>query len=102
MAEKIKYVVVEDEQHTSELMCKYISQCSQLELLGSFVSPVELLNYDRFEEVQLVYLDIQTPEMTGIDFLESISLSAEIIITTAYSEYALKGYELCSDSGIEN
>jgi DNA-binding LytR/AlgR family response regulator len=91
---KIKCVILEDEKHTSRLLVDYVSKIEQLELLGVFISPVEFLNYTRINEVQLIYLDIQMPEMTGIDFLKFNTINAEIIITTAYSEYALKGYEL--------
>jgi DNA-binding LytR/AlgR family response regulator len=94
MGEKIKCVIIEDEQHTSRLMEDYVSKIKQLELMGTFISPISLLNYDKLDEIQLIYLDIQMPEMTGIDFLKSIPTNAEIILTTAYSEYALQGYEL--------
>lgn len=92
--DKIKCVIVEDEQHTARLMEDYLSKMSQLELLGVFVSPIELLNFPQLESVQIIYLDIQTPEMTGLEFLKSIPVTAEVIITTAYPEYALDGYEL--------
>ncbi|MCG8331279.1 MAG: LytTR family DNA-binding domain-containing protein [Chitinophagales bacterium] len=91
---KIKCVVVEDEQHTARLIENYISQIKQLEWLGSFVTPVELLNFARIDEVQIIYLDIQMPGMTGVDFLKLKPVNAEIIFTTAYSKYALEGYEL--------
>ncbi len=94
MGEKIKCVIIEDEQHTSRLMEDYVSKIKQLELMGTFISPISLLNYNKLDEIQLIYLDIQMPEMTGIDFLKSIPTNAEIILTTAYSEYALQGYEL--------
>lgn len=91
---KIKCVVVEDEQHTARLMENYISQINQLELIGSFVSPIELLNFEQLHEVQIIYLDIQMPGMTGVDFLKSKPVDAEIIFTTAYPQYALEGFEL--------
>lgn len=91
---KIKCVVVEDEQHTARLMEHYIAQMKQLECLGSFVTPVELLNFERLNEVQIIYLDIQTPSMTGLEFLKSKPLNAAVIFTTAYSQYAIEGYEL--------
>lgn len=91
---KIKCVIVEDEQHTTRLMEDYISKVNKLEWLGSFLSPVELMNFERFSEVQIIYLDIHMPGMTGLEFLESIPINAEVIFTTAYSEYAIKGYEL--------
>lgn len=91
---KIKCVVVEDEQHSARLLENYISQLEHLECIGSFVSPLELLNFDKLAEVQLIYLDIQMPGMTGIDFLKSSTLHAEVIFTTAYAKYALEGYNL--------
>lgn len=87
-------MILEDEQHTSRLMVDYVSKIKQLELIGVFVSPIELLNFKQLKEVQLIYLDIQMPDMTGLDFLKSNNIQAEVIITTAYSEHALEGYEL--------
>jgi DNA-binding LytR/AlgR family response regulator len=72
----------------------YIAQIDQLEWLGSFISPVELLNLKRLEEVQIIYLDIQTPKMTGVDFLKLKPVNAEVIFTTAYAQYAIEGFEL--------
>ena len=74
---KIKCVIVEDEQHNAHLLENYVSKMDNLELLGSFVSPVELLNFDRLKEVQIIYLDIQMPEMTGIEFLKSTPTNAQ-------------------------
>lgn len=91
---KIKCVVIEDEEHTTKLMENYISQVDQLEWLGSFVSPVEFFNFDRMNEVQMIYLDIQMPNITGVEFLKLKPINAEVIFTTAYSEYAMEGYEL--------
>lgn len=90
----IKCVIIEDEQHTTRLMEDYVSKVAKLELLGSFVSPIDFMNYERSSEVQLIYLDINLPGMTGLDFLHSIDVNAEVIFTTAYSEYAIQGYEL--------
>lgn len=91
---RYKCVIVEDEQHTARLMENYVSQVTKIELIGSFISPLELLNFERLSEVQIMYLDIQTPGMTGVDFIKSIPNKAEIIFATAYSEYALDGYNL--------
>jgi len=94
MENKIKCVILEDEQHTSRLMVNYVSKIQQLDLVGVFLSPIELLNFKGLKEVQIIYLDIQMPDMTGLDFLKSNCINAEVIITTAYSEHALEGYEL--------
>ncbi len=91
---KIRCVIIEDEQHTTRLMENYVSQIQQLECLGSFITPLELLEFDRREEVQIIYLDIQTPGMTGLDFLKIKPPQAEVIFTTAYSQYAIEGYDL--------
>lgn len=91
---KIKCVIVEDEQHNTELLEHYIGQIHNLELLGSFTNPIELLNFPNFSEVQIIYLDIQMPGMTGVEFLKAKPTNAAVIFTTAYSEYALDGYEL--------
>ncbi|WP_459210806.1 LytR/AlgR family response regulator transcription factor [Aquimarina rhabdastrellae] len=91
---KINCVIVEDEQHNMLLLENYIEKMDNLNLIGSFISPVQLLNFDKLSEVQIIYLDIQMPEMTGIEFLKSIATTAQIILTTAYSEYAIEGYEL--------
>jgi DNA-binding LytR/AlgR family response regulator len=90
----IKCVIVEDEQHTARLIENYISQLEQLECIGTFVSPLELLNFKELEEVQIIYLDIQTPGMTGIDFLKLKPVKAEVVFITAYSQYAIESYEL--------
>ncbi len=91
---KIKCVILEDEKHTSRLMVEYVSKIDQLELVGVFLSPIEFLNFKDIEAVQIIYLDIQMPDMTGLDFLKSKSIQAEVIITTAYSEHAIEGYQL--------
>lgn len=92
--DKVKCVIVEDEQHNMRLIQKYVGQINRLELVGSYVSPLEMINAEVLEETQIIYLDIQTPGMTGIDFLKSFPVQAEIILITAYGQYALDGYEL--------
>ena len=94
MTEKIKCVIVEDEDHSRMLIEDYISKVATLELIGSFTSPIDLLNFTNLDDVQIIYLDIQMPDMTGIEFLKTIPVNAEVIFTTAYSDYALEGYSL--------
>ena len=89
-----KCVVVEDEQHTARLMEQYISQMEQLDLEGIFISPLELMNHSSLNEIDIIFLDIQTPNMTGIEFLKSLPVTSQVILTTAYPDYALEGYEL--------
>ncbi|MCL3779498.1 response regulator transcription factor [Prolixibacteraceae bacterium JC049] len=91
---KYKCIIVEDEQPNMRLLESYVSELEQLELIGTFVSPLQLLNSDALRDAQIIFLDIQMPAMTGIEFLKSIPVDAQVIITTAYTEYALQGYEL--------
>lgn len=87
-------MIVEDEQHTTRLLKSYISQIDKLELLSSFTSPVDLLNSGLLDQVQIIYLDIQMPGMTGIDFLKLKPLDCEVIMITAYHDFAIEGFEL--------
>lgn len=91
---KYKCAIIEDEHHNQNLLQSYVSQMNKIELLGTFSSPVDFLNFDRIDEIAIIFLDIHLPGMTGIEFLKSKVTNAEVIITTAYSDYALDGYEL--------
>jgi len=62
-------------------------------LRGCFENAEEALVFLQQEDVDLIFLDIQMDEMTGIEFLESANIKSKVIFTTAYEEYALKGYD---------
>ena len=91
---RVNCVIVEDEVHNTRLLESYISQIDRLHHIGSFTNAIDLMNFQRLEEVQIIYLDIQMPTMTGLEFLRSQTVQSEVIIITAYSEYALEGYDL--------
>jgi DNA-binding LytR/AlgR family response regulator len=65
-----------------------------LNLVGSFTNPIEALQLLGEQKIDLVFLDIQMPELSGIDFIKTINRKSKVILTTAYSEFALEGYEL--------
>ena len=92
--EKLKCLVVDDEELARALLESYIAKLDFLELVGSAEGPVEAMNLMRGTKVDLLFLDIQMPEIKGTDFAKMISSDTQIIFTTAYSEYALEGYEL--------
>lgn len=91
---KIRCVVVDDEALARKYLKDYISKVPFLELVGDFNSPLKA--YELLEKgmVDLMFLDIQMPEITGLDFLRSLDRKPFVILTTAYKEYALEGYEL--------
>ncbi len=90
----IRCLVVDDEQHAIDIMLHYISQTSYLQLVSSTTNPVEALQTVITQNVDLVFLDIQMPELSGIDFIKAINGKAKVILTTAYSEFAIEGFDL--------
>lgn len=92
--ETIKCVVVDDEELARTLLSTYIEKVDFLELVGTAENPLEALKLLKTESVDLLFLDIQMPELKGTDFAKTLGSTVRIIFTTAYSEYALQGYEL--------
>jgi DNA-binding LytR/AlgR family response regulator len=90
----ITCIIVDDEQHAIDILEHYIKQTPHLQLAGSFSNPIEALQLLGQQKVDLVFLDIQMPELSGIDFIKAIHGKSKVILTTAYSEFALEGYEL--------
>lgn len=91
---KIKCLVIDDERLAREYIKNYISKIPELELVGDFNSPLKATELIKSGEIDLLFLDIQMPDITGVDFIKSLSNAPEVIFTTAYQEYALEGYNL--------
>ncbi|MEM6347200.1 MAG: LytTR family DNA-binding domain-containing protein [Bacteroidota bacterium] len=87
-------IIIDDEEIGRDLLENFTGKIAHLELLGKFSNPLEALSKLRVESVDLIFLDIQMPTMTGIEFLKTLTHSPAIIFTTAYDEYALEGYQL--------
>ena len=87
-------LIVEDEAIARKLIEGYIAQIPGLEVIGSVGTAMEAMPILLEQKVDIMFLDIQMPGLTGIDFLKSLSRKPAVILTTAYSEYALEGYEL--------
>jgi two-component system, LytTR family, response regulator len=90
----MKCIIVEDEPLALERTREFVQKLPHLHLAAAFDNSLDALAYLRENTVELLFLDIQMDELTGIQLLEAVDVQAQIIITTAYSEYALKGYEL--------
>lgn len=90
----INCIIVDDEQHAIDILVHYVNQTPQLNLVSSFQNPIEALKLMGEQRIDLVFLDIQMPELSGIDFIKTIHGKSKVILTTAYSEFALEGYEL--------
>ncbi|MEM1257194.1 MAG: response regulator transcription factor [Bacteroidota bacterium] len=89
----IKCIVVDDEPLARALLESHIAEVPYLKLLGSFKNALEASNFLAKEAVDVVFLDIQMPRLTGLDFLKSIANPPKVIFTTAYREYALESYD---------
>ena len=87
-------IIVEDEPLARQLLEQYVRKVPHLELLKAFSNPLEALDFLRNNEVDILFSDIQMPEITGITLLKILQKKPLIILTTAYSEYAIEGYEL--------
>lgn len=91
---KIKCIAVDDEPLALGKMSAFIEKVPYLDLKGTFDNGFDAMNFLRQEEVDLMFLDIQMDELTGIQLLEVLTQRPKIIFTTAYDQYAIKGYEL--------
>lgn len=89
----IRCLVVDDKPLAIDILADYISKTDFLELAGSTTNPLEALSILRDQHIDLVLLDIQMPELTGLQFMKIAGNKARFILTTAYAEYALEGYE---------
>ena len=87
-------IIVEDEPLARSLLENYIQKVPYLNLIQSFSDPLKALEYLRDNSVDILFSDIQMPEITGITLLKILQKKPLIILTTAYSEYAIEGYEL--------
>jgi two-component system, LytTR family, response regulator len=87
-------LIVEDEPLARNLITEYVSKVPYLQLVKACSGAIEAMEVLRNNSVDLMFLDVQMPELTGISFLKSLQKKPLVILTTAYSEYALEGYEL--------
>lgn len=90
---KLKCIIVDDEPLAISLLEHYVEKIPFLELVFSTENPIHALEYLQKNDSDLIFLDIQMPELTGINFMKIVGTHQKYILTTAYSEYALEGYE---------
>lgn len=89
----IRTAIVDDEPLAIDILADYVSKTGELQLVEATTDVYKVLQMVQQNEVDLVLLDIQMPELTGIQFMKIAGNSCKVIITTAYTEYALDGYE---------
>lgn len=91
---KINCIAIDDEPLALDKIREYIKRVGYLNLLSTFDNAVDALEFLKEHKVDLIFLDIQMEELTGIQMLETLQDKPKVVLTTAYDEYALKGYEL--------
>ena len=94
MKEKITCYIIDDEPLAQEILEEYISKVPFLELKGSFMSPLEATAQIKEDNPDLLFLDINMPDLDGLSFIPLLNPKPMIILTTAYDQYALKAFEL--------
>ncbi|MBN8838490.1 MAG: response regulator transcription factor [Sphingobacteriia bacterium] len=90
----IKCLIVDDEPPAREIIRRYIEQTPMLELAGECANAIQAFTVLQQQSIDLVFLDIRMPQLSGNDFLKTLNHPPKIIFTTAFSEYALESYEL--------
>lgn len=90
----ITCIIIEDQAPAQRLLKHYIDQVDFLELKATFSNGVEALQFLNNQDIELIFLDIHLPKISGIDFLKMIPKPPKVILTTAFSEYAIESYEL--------
>jgi two-component system LytT family response regulator len=91
---KTKCIIIEDEPLALLGLRDHIEKLSSLKLEKTFDNAIDAIDFLNSNTIDLIFLDIEMDELSGIDLLENITYTGQIIITTAYDAYALKGYEL--------
>ncbi len=91
---KIDCIVVDDEPLAREGIRKYINRVSYLQYVGDFASALDAYDFLQDYPVDLIFLDINMPKMSGLDFIRQLDNPPKVIFTTAYREFALDSYEL--------
>ncbi len=90
----ISCLIVDDEQSAIDILCAFVAKTPFLTLVGSTTNPVEALGILQRQAIDLVFLDIHMPQLSGLEVMPLVGAHTKVILTTAYSEFAVAGFEL--------
>lgn len=90
----IKYIIIDDEPIAHDIIKGYCNMLPNMQLMSHCYDAIEALEYLSKNKVDLIFLDLNMPKLKGFDFLKTLPSPPKVIVTTAYSEFALEGYEL--------
>lgn len=94
MTMKTKCLIVDDEPLARELIRGHVEKLENFDIIAECSDAMKALNVLREKQVDLMFMDIQMPRITGIEFLKTLKHPPKVIITTAFREYAIEGFEL--------
>ncbi len=89
----IRCIIIEDQPPAQRVLKKYIEDMGTLELKATFADALQAMEFLRKESIDLIFLDIHLPKISGMDFLKVAKNAPSVILTTAFSDYALESYE---------
>ncbi|WP_422091290.1 LytR/AlgR family response regulator transcription factor [Tenacibaculum ovolyticum] len=90
----MRYLIIDDEHIAHKIIMEYCEMLPAMQLQKNCYSALEALEYLNTNEVDLIFLDLNMPKLKGFEFLKTLTLPPKVIVTTAYSEFAIEGYEL--------
>ncbi|MDT7831438.1 LytTR family DNA-binding domain-containing protein [Flavobacteriaceae bacterium S356] len=96
MKKHLTCIIVDDEPPAIRLLEKYVEKIPSVKLVNTFTKPLEVLQFLESQSVDIVFLDIQMPEITGIQLSKIINKDTHVIFTTAYPEFALESYDVAA------
>ncbi len=91
---KLKCIIIDDEPVARRVLQEFVEEIDYLELAGQAENPLKAMSLLNENDIDVIFLDINMPKINGIDFLSSLKTGANIIMTTAYAEYAVEAYGL--------
>lgn len=91
---KLDCIIIDDEPRAIEIMKEYVEKIATLSLMETFRNPLKAFDYLKQNKVDLIFLDINMPNLSGIQLIKSLTNKPFIVLTTAYSEYAVESYQL--------
>jgi len=89
----IRCIIIEDQPPAQRVLKKYIDDLGNMELKATFADALQAIDFLKTEAVDLIFLDIHLPKISGMDFLKALTIKPHVILTTAFSEYALESYD---------
>ena len=91
---KLKCIIIDDEPIARKVLSEFIEEIDYLDLAGQAENPLKAMSLLNTNDIDIIFLDINMPKINGIDFLKNSRINAHIIMTTAYTEYAVEAYGL--------